>query len=59
MTWKFVKPDCFLIGVPARDLSDEEYETLGEEQKKAVRESGVYRRERAKDKDKAEVKDAD
>lgn len=32
----------YLNGIPARNLSDEEYEALDREQKHAVRTSGLY-----------------
>lgn len=33
----------FLNGVPARNLQDDEYEALDAAQRKAVRDSGLYR----------------
>ena len=45
MKYIFTKKDQFITGVPARDLSEEEFEMLPESRKKAVLESGVYKME--------------
>ena len=36
------RPDEFLNGVPNRDLTEDDYDALDTDQRKAVRESGLY-----------------
>ena len=47
MTYKYIGDGkIFLPGVPARDLTDEEWERLTPEQKAAARNSRVYRHQK-------------
>jgi hypothetical protein len=43
--WKY-KGGGFIPGVPARDITEQEYEQLDAELQKAVRESGLYEQEK-------------
>lgn len=43
-------PLAYINGIPAADLSDEEYDALSADQKRHVRNSGLYRVESAEKK---------
>lgn len=47
----------YLDGIPARDLTDEEYDALTREQKRDVRRSGLYKIEAAEP-DESEAKES-
>lgn len=42
VTYKYVGNGDYLFGVPARDLTKDEFDALNDEQKDAVKKSGVY-----------------
>ena len=39
---KYIKPDAFLVGVPARDLTPEDWDVMSDEQRAACIDSGAY-----------------
>ena len=44
VTYKYAGDGDHFIGVPARDLTKEDFEALSDEQKEAVKKSGTYTR---------------
>lgn len=42
VTYRYVGDGSYLHGVPARDLTKDDYDALSDEQKDAVRKSNVY-----------------
>lgn len=46
MGYRYVGAGSFYHGIPARDLSQAEYEALTEDQRKLVREGSLYRHEK-------------
>ena len=45
MTYYYVSREGeYFAGIPARDITDEEYVALNKEQRRLVRESGLYQR---------------
>lgn len=42
VVWKYIHPEAFLAGVPARDLTDQDLEVMDSEQIAAVQKSGLY-----------------
>lgn len=46
--WIFAGGDRFVLGVPARDLTDEEWSELPAEDRDRAEESGLYRQTKSK-----------
>jgi len=42
MKAKYIGNGSHLLGIPARDLSEDDWKSLSDAQKKAVKESGLY-----------------
>lgn len=42
MKAKYIGNGSHLLGIPARDLSEDDWKVLTDSQKKAVKESGLY-----------------
>lgn len=57
MTYRYNGSGNYISGIPARDLTDDEFNALPESQQKAVKKSGLYSTDN-KVSQKAEVKDA-
>jgi hypothetical protein len=42
VVWKYTHPEKFLLGIPARDLTDQDLEQMDGDLVAAVRASGLY-----------------